>query len=352
MSPRTRFHLQETLIAVGCWTALLYLYFVVAFYGPFHLYRDSASKAYVGGPLVHLEVLVEGALFGVFFALIHYLGERTALRRRPFGQMLLIKTTLYAAALLVVAAVMLGLYTALGLMPDIDPELLAPRFWCSVMLYLVFCTVLINLVMEMRRKIGPGTLSRLLSGHYFQPREEERLFLFVDLKGSTTLAERLGHSRYSEFIKECYRELSEAVLNHGAQVDQYLGDGALLSWESGGGAEDACVALFEDFQSRLEARDAEFREQFGEIPVFRGGADLGPVTATEVGDVRRVVTYHGDVLNTAARLQDQCKELGVRLLVSERVRRGLSRPAEHRGQLSLRGKQETVEVYSVKPPGV
>lgn len=62
------------------------------------------------------------------------------------------------------------------------------------------------------------------------PREEDRIFLFLDLNSSTVLAEELGHIRYSELSKCCLADLALSVKKYKATVYQYVGDEAVLSW--------------------------------------------------------------------------------------------------------------------------
>ena len=86
-------------------------------------------------------------------------------------------------------------------------------------------------------------------------------------------------------------------------------------------------------------------------PLFRGGVEAGPVTATEVGDIKREIAFHGDTLNTAARLLDLCKEFGQDLLVSGSVEKAVSESpgfvTQWQGEIALRGKRNKIPVYSI-----
>jgi adenylate cyclase len=67
----------------------------------------------------------------------------------------------------------------------------------GVMVMLAF---VISLGIQVQRLVGPGVFWPLLVGRYQRPRTEVQVFLFMDLESSTTLAESLGHERYSEFL--------------------------------------------------------------------------------------------------------------------------------------------------------
>ena len=174
--------------------------------------------------------------------------------------------------------------------------------------------------------MGFGNLWRIFVGRYRSPVRETRVFAFLDLQGSTTIAERLGDQRYSQLLQDCYSDLTPVVLQYGASILQYVGDEVLLTWNASRGNEGlrASVRASFGYQQCLERRREYYLEQFGIEPVFRAGIAVGPVTVTEVGDVKRQIVYNGDVLNTAARLLELCKERNDRLVVSDAVGAGVA----------------------------
>jgi len=78
-----------------------------------------------------------------------------------------------------------------------------------------------------------------------------------------------------------------------------------------------CVRCFFLMQRSIEARKYSYLRQYGHYPRFKAGLHCGRVVATWVGKVKRKIVYHGDVLNTTARIQSLCNELGQELLISE-----------------------------------
>jgi adenylate cyclase len=87
------------------------------------------------------------------------------------------------------------------------------------------------------------------------------------------------------------------------------------------------------------------------VPRFRGGLHGGTVTAGELGDLRRQIVFVGDILNTAARLEEYAKRTGRDLVVSGALLERLALPpglvARRCGEIALRGKDASVTVYSV-----
>ena len=96
----------------------------------------------------------------------------------------------------------------------------------------------------------------------------------MDLKGSTSTAEALGHERYSELLQECYGDLTEVVLQYQAAIYQYIGDEVVLSWRFAGHPESmgAGVHAFFAYQAVIEGKREEYESRFGTTPVFRGAS--------------------------------------------------------------------------------
>jgi adenylate cyclase len=146
-------------------------------------------------------------------------------------------------------------------------------------------------------------------------------------------------------------------MRYDASVYQYVGDEVVLTWPWGGAGrrERESVHAFFAFRSLLDANRSAYESRFGAMPEFRGGIDLGPVTVIEVGDVKREIVYHGDVLNTAARLLELCKRRGDGLVVSrtvgEAVEDDRALQATWREPVSLRGKREPVDACGLQAVG-
>lgn len=234
MEPKTRLLLNEFVFTVTTWTVLCYLYYFFAFWGQIDLFADELIKDYLSGPTAHVELISQGLLFGSFLAVINYLTEKTTLRRRSFGQIIMIKTALYLAALALAFVLVYLLFVAFAVVSEENLRLLwlglPARFYVSFGCFITLAILVINFLLEIRRKFGPGNLFYMIVGRYHQPKIENRIFLFLDLKGSTTIAEKLGHVLYSRFIRSCFHDLTDLVVRYDAQIYQYVGDEVVLSW--------------------------------------------------------------------------------------------------------------------------
>ncbi len=216
----------------------------------------------------------------------------------------------------------------------------------------LFIVVFTIIALQVNDKYGPGVFRKFLLGRYFEPRREERIFMFLDLRSSTTIAEQLGEEKYFAFLREVFQYATPAILRHDGEIYQYVGDEIVISWEMDKGIKNAnCINAYFDIQEELNQRKSYFEEKYSAFPEFKAGVHQGHVMAGEIGVVKREIAYSGDVLNTASRIQSKCNELGVNLLFSgDLIQRismtGLS-PWEL-GDIELRGKQERVKLYTLQ----
>ncbi len=242
-----------------------------------------------------------------------------------------------------------------------EQEITIKTYLIGVMMrFFVLAALLGNIILSVYRtlqmKIGEEIFHDLLFGRFNPAKEEERAFLFLDLKSSTTIAERLGHQKYSFFIQDCFRDLHAAVVASGAEIYQYVGDEAVLTWERARAIENHnCLRAFFLYQEDLKQRSDYYRERYGEVPIFKAGLNLGKVMTAEVGVIKRDIAYHSDVLNTAARVQGLSNEKKAPFLVTEHVIEALPKPIPYniidKGEVSLRGRDEQVRIYEVLATG-
>lgn len=206
--------------------------------------------------------------------------------------------------------------------------------------------------LEVRRLHNAGEIRRFLLGRYRVPVEEERVFLFADLVGSTALAEALGPRVYSAFISDCFRDVSEAILAWKGQVYQYVGDEIVVSWPADRGLRNGtAVRCFLQMQLDLADRADAYRAEYGHAPRFRAGIHAGPVVTTWVGLAKIELAFHGDALNTAARILALCKPHDAHLLVSTPTLARMDLPAHITatsvGSTELQGRREVIDLSRI-----
>ncbi|WP_161625609.1 adenylate/guanylate cyclase domain-containing protein [Cyclobacterium qasimii] len=220
-----------------------------------------------------------------------------------------------------------------------------------LIVHLIVAVGLSKVLIEIDRKLGPGNLWKMLSGKFFKPREEERIFMFIDLQSSTSIAEKIGHLEYSRLLQNCFQDFS-IVDRYRADIYQYVGDEVVVSWSPKKGLRnDNFLKAFFAFTDLLKKKADYYQKEYGIVPYFKAGANIGPVIITEVGDIKREITYHGDTLNTAARIQEKCNDLDAQLLIPESLYRLLENKDDYQiddvGTIHLKGKGKDVQLYRV-----
>jgi adenylate cyclase len=212
-------------------------------------------------------------------------------------------------------------------------------------------SMLFGSIYELVRLIGGRALVDTLLGRYRRPKREERVLLFLDLAGSTTLAEKMGELRVQDLLTRFFYDIDPAIVAHGGEVHAYVGDEVIVTWPVGAKPSRKPVDCFFAIQDRVAALAGQYKSEFGLVPEFRAGIHAGPVVISECGDSRRQVAYFGDTVNVAARLQAHCKEAGRPLLVSGALVRLL--PAaddlaiDALGPTQLRGRAAPLDVFAV-----
>ena len=151
-------------------------------------------------------------------------------------------------------------------------------------------------------------------------------------------ANRVGHNNFP-------------IDDHGGEIYQYVGDEMVVTWTAAEGREGARpIACLFAIRAALDEAAPKFEREFGIAPGIRAALHAGPVISGEIGSSKRDIVFHGDVMNTAARLEQATRDLDRRFLVSADA---LSRLAgteryalEPLGPQALRGRAAPVEVYA------
>jgi adenylate cyclase len=174
--------------------------------------------------------------------------------------------------------------------------------------------------------------------------------MFADLRGFTTLAERL-YPYDSVFLLNRYFEvMSEAIERHGGEVDKFLGDGIMALFgvlpARGSGSRDALFAA-RDMLAGLERLNKEFDATLSERLRMGIGIHMGPVVLGRVGGgLQAGLTALGDTVNIASRLEALNKELNSSVVVSEAVLRASKLGLENGEamELPVRGRAQPLKV--------
>ncbi len=226
-----------------------------------------------------------------------------------------------------------------------------PQWLTQKVFYWMLLFILTQLIIEVNEKYAPGIFMDILLGKYLQPKIEKRIVMFMDLKDSTPIAEKLGHQQYFRFIREFIYQLSNALIEHGGGIYQYVGDEVVVSWIFSEKNSKSCMNALIDARRNLQKKSEDFRREYGIIPEFRVGIHMGDVTVGEIGVIKKDIAMSGDTMNTTARIRSACSELNQKYIVSKDYLDNVDLKewqTESLGLVELKGKNQGLELFALK----
>ncbi|WP_040855124.1 adenylate/guanylate cyclase domain-containing protein [Phyllobacterium sp. YR531] len=223
----------------------------------------------------------------------------------------------------------------------------------NILLYTLGVSAMLTFILRVRELLGRDIFASLIVGRYRQPVSENRVFLFIDLVGSTSYAEQYGDLRAQQFLSALFATFSEPVRRHRGTIDDYLGDAVLITWPYEKGIRDArCVRCVFDILDVIAANSAKWMREFGQVPSLRAALHGGPVITAEIGVDHHKITYFGDTVNTTARLEGLCRTLSANVLISGELALRINFPPEiareQLGTHNVKGKGQPLAVVALK----
>ena len=214
-------------------------------------------------------------------------------------------------------------------------------------------TVLIVLFIELENHLGNRFLIDFLTSKYNKPINEDKIVMFLDLKDSTTIAEKIGSEKFVDFINLCLKIMSESIIKNKATILKYVGDEVILTWSTPEGIKNSnCINFYFDYNADLDLYKNDFMEKFGFFPTFKAGVHSGVVTAAFLGSIKKQMDYSGDVMNTTARIESICNKYDADILISGDLYSDLPSKKKFQftdlGAMELKGKITEVTVYKVE----
>jgi adenylate cyclase len=205
-----------------------------------------------------------------------------------------------------------------------------------------------RLAPEIVRRIAAAPESLRLSGE-----SREITALFTDIEGFTAMTERAAPEELVGLLDGYLDALTRVVVAHGGMVEKIVGDGLHAVFNAPLDQADHPRHALDCARALLEAAEAQRTTLLGRrlgLGRTRIGIETGPAVVGDVGGAGRLdYTAHGDVMNTAARLEAANKELGTSICIGPvaAARIGVERLVAL-GPLSVRGRAAALEVYTLR----
>lgn len=307
-----------------------------------------------------IAIPIIGISLGLVLGLIEETIFKKILRKWPFILKFLLKTGLYLFIIVITFFISTIVLNSRVLdAPLSDPIVIATvsnfmgnLVFISLILYLGVFIGFSLFFSDMVDHIGINAIVTFFTGKYSKSVIEDRIFMFLDMRSSTAIAEKLGHEKYYKLLNSYYEDMTDPIISTAGEIYQYIGDEIVVSWRYNSGIKDNnCIESFFLIKKRLMSKSNYYLDHFGMVPEFKAGLHYGTVTTGVVGLVKKEILFTGDVLNTTARIQQLCNELKVSILISKELKDELnldtSFKAIEKGAFELRGRNQSVKLFEL-----
>lgn len=307
---------------------------------------------------VYGNTLLLGSMLAVLFAVLDSMFSDKIMRHTPIRFVVSLRFVFYLFLGYII--IYLSVNKDLGFDNMMDYKDLIKRMPVLNINHIKFLTwfyiscLLSNLLRGALHKIGVDNFMYWMLGMLNKPRAEKRVFMFIDMKSSVTIAEQLGHKNFSFLVQDVFSDLA-IVENYHGEIYQYLGDGAIISWDLRKGLRsNNCIKAFYAFQKLIRRKRLFYDFRYGLIPEFKAGIHMGEIMVLQVGRYKRDISYNGDTLNTTARIESMCNVCKESLLISGvfyealKNKDGFTFKEVDGKKVSLKGKRQSVQIYGVK----
>lgn len=323
-------------------------------------FAEIMVLAYGGAPLGEeaVQYLALGSLTGFGISTLTFVQDRLFARYKPLPfwfEFLVYPLILTIQIVVVYSAIFIAIFGFASYLRDA---------WIIQTLCVTFAfTTFINFSSNLNRILGTNVLRGLILGTYHHPVMENRFVMFLDIAGSTSIAETLGDLKFHALLNDFFRDISEPIVNSRGEIYKYMGDEAIITWKERDGARhQAALEVFFLIEQAIERKAGQYRARYGLIPTFRAGLHFGQLVVGEIGLQKQEIAFSGDVMNTTARIQAECRVTGEYLLVSDDALARLfgntpcatvettAGPLEisSRGNATLRGKAKEIGISAVR----
>jgi adenylate cyclase len=255
----TKLKLKQLQVIIATW---LIMGFLISVYDHLVLHTyfsggPSEEYSFLLAALRNMGAALIGALLGgsfmVFFINVKF-------QDKPYGYTI-VAVSLSFILIIALIAVIMGLIIVpirTG-RPLSDPvsraaiiEFLTDTAPIKAALVWSFIVAITQLLLQVNSKFGQANFWNIIRGKYNSPIEEKRIFMFLDINSSTTIAEQLGDEAYHALLKDFFADITAPILEHKGNIYQYVGDEVVIAWKIEEGKEDIhCLKCFFDMKLHI-----------------------------------------------------------------------------------------------------
>lgn len=349
MPTRLLYYRLRTLVVIS----LIWVIFGIVFF--FNLIRPTND---LGISVTLLEFAFTFGIIGAIMTAILIFFLKPAFNHWPIWFSILVKLLITVLLFFIISFVLVMLYFLLNYTRNLESffesffkKLVYTNTFVSFMIDMGLMTFVSIILLEVTDKYGPGLFWSLLSGEYHKPKIENRIFIFLDINESTTIAEDLGHEKYFRMLREFFQDITIPVLANDGEIYQYVGDEIVISWLNTPANKIKSLKFIRNTFFTMERLAPKYKRRYGRQPKFKAGIHAGEVTAGFIGVIKKDLIYCGDTVNTTARIRSMCNELDEHYILSEDFMQEFNQPFGYQiskiGTMELKGRSEPIKLFSL-----
>ena len=325
--------------------------------GPFYVvFSDGFTSLFP-----YTNGIVSGLLIAMFIAWVELellSGKKRFLR---FYSILLIRTALYGLAIPIIIFLILVISRMIRYDLSFNGVLSSSEFQNYVynqdfnvaIAYSIILSLIASFIYQMSRKMGQGVLFSFITGRFYHPVKDHKVFMFVKIENSTRVIRGAGRLNFHQFLKDVTYHIAPPILVHRGVIHHYVEDEIVIYWDQKNAYNKAhCIRAYFSIISRFEGLKEDYFRKYGFVPQFQAAVHSGEVIQGEIGEVKSEIAFYGDPVNTTSRILGQCGQMGKAILVSQEIKNNIRLPLIYDwadcGGLTLKGKGQKIHLYSVQ----
>ena len=311
----------------------------------------------------HVHPFVNGTIGGFLLGVlicgfeIYVFGQR--LKQSSFGWMLLIRTVIYMICITLIILTVVTINRSIrhgqtfgdALQSQESYDYIFRGNFKTAITFTFIAAILANFTRLVSLKIGRGALANFFLGAYHKPKVKERVFIFLVIKNAHEILQKSSVETYHAFLNEIYREVSIAALHNRGYIYEYVEDLVIIYWKGNEKKLDqALINFHNEVKAALKNKEQYFFGAFNDVPELNWAAHGGEVIQAEIGELKTEIVFHGDVLNTTARISGLVSKENTFIIsnfILDRIQTIAGIKATAIGEIELRGKSKPIPLFTL-----
>jgi adenylate cyclase len=344
INQKIKFKITRQFVVVGILLGVIFIFFANG---------TSEFYPFINGALI-------GSLAGLLIAVLELFLFARGAKKIKFIWLLIIRSLIYVVLITGIILLVVVGSRIIRLNQNFSEVLQSQNFqyyikdgnFSVALVYALTFAFSINFVRMISRKMGQGMLVSYINGTYYAPVHQARIVMFIDIINSKGIINKLGHLKFHKFLNEFYYDISVPTVTHRGIIYEYIENLMVITWAMNKGLENAnCIRTYFGINEILNEKKEKYLEKYGFTPQVEGSLHTGSVVRAEIGEVKTQIVFHGDTMNTTARILGKCKELKVGLLASDQLIHMIGMPRIYSkksvGKMNLKGKQISLNIFEI-----